>query len=227
MKGKSEVRYALWQAYKKKCAICGEPISYMQLQIDHIIAESIEKNHDEFNRALIKYDLDEDFKLNSLYNLRPACGYCNREKSYHEAPEEITAKLLRKAENNISNVNREIQRYLDESKYALKIETMRNAVVSGKIKVEEYIDQVNNFVSDYGNEYIEYKNDYTNFRSIKYISVSLDGYLPRLNEPEGNCVFTFNSFYIRGMNVTLTHNEILQTLFNGTKTPIDQMMRLT
>ncbi len=225
LKGKSEVRYALWQAYNKKCAICGEPIGYTQLQIDHIIAESIEKDHNELYRVLKKYDLHKDFQLNSLYNLRPACGYCNREKSYYEAPEEITAKLLRKAKNKISDVNREIQKYLEESNYALKIETMRKAVKSGELKLEEYIDQVNNFVSDYGDEFVEYENEFTNFRSIKYNSVKLDGYLPRLNEPEGSCLFTFNSFYIRGMSITLTHNEILQTLFKGTKTPTDQLMR--
>ncbi len=146
-------------------------------------------------------------------------------KSYYEAPEEITAKLLRKAKNKISDVNREIQKYLEESNYALKIETMRKAVKSGELKLEEYIDQVNNFVSDYGDEFVEYENEFTNFRSIKYNSVKLDGYLPRLNEPEGSCLFTFNSFYIRGMSITLTHNEILQTLFKGTKTPTDQLMR--
>ncbi|MED4023550.1 HNH endonuclease signature motif containing protein [Priestia aryabhattai] len=225
LKGKSEVRYALWQAYSKKCAICGEPIGYTQLQIDHIIAESIEKNYNEFCRVLKKYQLHKDFQVNSLYNLRPACGYCNREKSYYEAPEEITAKLLRKAKNKISDVNREIKKYLEESNYALEIETMRKAVKSGELKLEEYIDQVNNFVSDYGNEYFECENEFTNFRSIKYFSVKLDGYLPRLNEPEGSCLFTFSSFYIRGMNLTLSHNEILQTLFKGTKTPIDQLMR--
>ncbi|KRG10718.1 hypothetical protein ACA30_21395 [Virgibacillus soli] len=225
LKQKSEVRYAIWQAYNKKCAICGEPINYTQLQIDHIIAESLEKNHYELYGVLKKYELPKDFQINSLYNLRPACGYCNREKSYYEAPEEITAKLLRKAKNKINDVNREINKYLDESKYALKIETMRMAVKTGELKLEEYIDQVNNFVADYGDEYVKYEDSFTNVRSIKHFSVRLDGHLPRLHEPEGSCLFTFNSFYIRGMSINLSHTDILQTLFIGKKTPIDLFMR--
>ncbi|MCR8842258.1 HNH endonuclease [Paenibacillus sp. SC116] len=225
LKRKSDVRYALWQAYTKKCAICGDHIEYPELQIDHIIAEDLEKKHSELTSVLKKYELPNDFKINSLYNLRPACGYCNREKSYYEAPEEITAKLLRKARNKISDVNREIKKYLDESKYALKIEAMRMAVNSEELNLEEYIDQVNNFVADYGDEYIEHENRFTNFRSIKHFSVSLDGNLPRVNEPEGSCLFTFNSFYIRGMNISLAHNEILKTLFKGTNTPIELLMR--
>ncbi|MDF1996404.1 HNH endonuclease [Peribacillus frigoritolerans] len=225
LKEKSEVRYALWQAYKKRCAICGNSIGYTQLQIDHIIAESLEKIPNKLYEVLKKYELPKDFKINSLYNLRPACGYCNREKSYYEGPEEITAKLLRKAKNKISDVNREIKKYLEESNYALKIEAMRTAVESGELKLEEYVDLVNKFVADYGDEYVEIENSFTNFRSIKYFSVKVDGYLPRLNEPKGSCIFTFNSFYIRGMNISLSHKEILKTLFKGTKTPIDFLMR--
>ncbi|GIN23388.1 HNH endonuclease [Siminovitchia fordii] len=225
IKAKSEIRYALWQAYNKKCAICGEPIGYTQLQIDHIIAESTKKNQTKLYDVLKKYELPKDFQINGLYNLRPACSYCNREKSFYEAPEEITAKLLRKAKNKIGDVKREIKKYLDESNYALEIEAMRMAVKSGVLNLEEYIDQVNNFVADYGDEYVEYENSFTNFRSIKYFSVKLDGYLPKVNEPEGSCLFTFNSFYIRGMNISLSHNEILQTLFSGTKTPIELLMR--
>lgn len=163
LKGKAEVRFALWSVYNKKCAICGEPISYTQLHIDHIIAESLEKDRNELHGVLKKYELPKDFQINSLYNLRPACAYCNREKSYYEAPEEITAKLLRKAKNKINDVNREIKKYLEESNYALQLEAMRMAVKTGELNLEEWIDQVNNFVADYGDEFVKYENSSQTF----------------------------------------------------------------
>jgi hypothetical protein len=225
LKEKSEIRFGLWQAYKKKCAVCSEPIKYIQLQIDHIIPESIERDAMELKKVLSIFSLNKDFEINSLYNLRPACGFCNREKSYYIAPEEITAKLLRKASTKKRDVEREAKRFLEEFKYALKVESMRNAVSTGNIVLEEYVDQVNEYVANYGEEYVRIENDLTNFCSINQFTVKMDGHLPTINEPKGNCIFTFNSFYIRGTVVSLSHEEILQTLYKGFETPVEIHLR--
>jgi HNH endonuclease len=225
LKEKSEIRFGLWQAYKNKCAVCSEPIKYTQLQIDHIIPESIERDAMELKNVLSLFSLNNDFEINSLYNLRPACGFCNREKSYYIAPEEITAKLLRKASTKKRDVERESKRFLEEFNYALKVESMRNAVTTGNIVLEEYVDQVNEYVANYGEEYVRIDNELTNFCSINQFTVKLDGHLPTIDEPKGNCIFTFNSFYIRGTVVSLSHEEILQTLYKGFETPLEAHLR--
>ncbi|RAS76661.1 HNH endonuclease [Priestia endophytica] len=225
LKSKPEIRYALWQAYKRKCAICGEPIEYTNLHVDHILAESLEKNSEELNKVLKRYKLTNNFDINSLYNLRPACSYCNIQKSNHESPEEITYRLLRKAKNKIKDIERGIKQFKEDAAYALKVEAMRGLVANGELKIEEYIDQVNNFIADYGQDYIEIDNKLNNFRLIKQHSVMLEGNLPTLNDPEGNCLFTFNSFYIRGVQISLSHKEILQVLYKGVKTSFKLLMR--
>ncbi|KAB2489637.1 HNH endonuclease [Priestia endophytica] len=225
LKSKPEIRYALWQAYKRKCAICGKPIEYTNLHVDHILAESLEKNSEELNKVLKKYKLTNNFDINSLYNLRPACSYCNIQKSNHESPKEITYRLLRKAKNKIKDIERGIKQFKEDAAYALKVEAMRGLVANGELKIEEYIDQVNNFIADYGQDYIEIDNKLNNFRLIKQHSVMLEGNLPTLNDPEGNCLFTFNSFYIRGVQISLSHKEILQVLYKGVKTSFKLLMR--
>lgn len=225
LQSKPEIRYALWQAYKRKCAVCGKLIEYTNLHVDHILAESLEKDPKKLNAVLKKYKLSNSFNINSLYNLRPSCSYCNIKKSNHEFPEEITYELLKKAKNKVKDIERSIKQFKQDAAYALKIEAMRDALATGEIKMEEYIDQVNNFVADYGQDYIEIDDNLNNFRSIKKHSVMLVGDLPTLDDPEGNCLFTFNSFYIRGVQISLSHKEILQVLYKGTKTPVDLLMR--
>jgi len=79
LKDRPEVRYALWQAYQRKCAICYKDFfNYSDLQIDHIIAESKGRDSKEFQEILKKYNLPSDIDLNSLENLRPSLGKCNK-----------------------------------------------------------------------------------------------------------------------------------------------------
>ncbi len=69
------VRVTLWNAYIKKCFYCNNPIPYNNFQIDHLIPDSLGKN-----KAIALYDLQEDFELNSYYNLVPSCFTCNNRK---------------------------------------------------------------------------------------------------------------------------------------------------
>ena len=68
-------RRTLWNAYNKKCFYCNNPIPYNNFQVDHLIPKSLEKEE-----AIILYDLQEDFELNSYYNLVPTCFTCNSRK---------------------------------------------------------------------------------------------------------------------------------------------------
>ena len=68
-------RRTLWNAYNKKCFYCNNPIPYNNFQVDHLIPKSLEKEE-----AIILYDLQEDFELNSYYNLASTCFTCNSRK---------------------------------------------------------------------------------------------------------------------------------------------------
>jgi hypothetical protein len=43
-------RTAIWYAHAKKCAYCGEPISFPDLEIDHVLPETLKDDRSELER---------------------------------------------------------------------------------------------------------------------------------------------------------------------------------
>ncbi|MDI4649608.1 HNH endonuclease [Cohnella hashimotonis] len=225
IKDKPEARYGLWQAYQRRCAVCLEELfNYSDLEIDHIISEKTFKDHQKTTDVIKKFNLPTTFDFNHLENLRPAHRKCNNEKRDTELPDEIVARLLRRAQKKLKDVRKHIRKFEEEAQYALSIEAIRKQLAEGKITAEEYTDRINNYVADFGvdekshtfdKKYLEYRNR----------TVMLEGILPALGESRGSCLFTFNSFYIRGTTINLGHKDILSELYPGNNTPIDFEMR--
>lgn len=226
IKNKPEVRYALWQAYQRKCAICLEDMfNYSDLEIDHIIPEAIFKDTKKANQIINTFNLPPEFNFNGLENLRPAHHKCNNDKRANKLPDEITAGLFRKASSKIKDVKKYIKKFDEEAKHALNIEVIRKQLNEGQITLEEYVDRINNYVSDFGVEdYKSFSKD-RKFLKFKNKTVILEGYLPIVGENKGSCLFTFNSFYIRGTNISLNHKEILSELYPGNNTPLEFDLR--
>ncbi len=77
----TETRTCIWRAHGKRCVYCGEPVSFLQLEIDHIIPERLASEPHELAKVLNELGLPSNFGTNSLLNLVPAHASCNREKS--------------------------------------------------------------------------------------------------------------------------------------------------
>lgn len=226
LKDQPDVRYALWQAYQRRCAICHEDLfNYSDLEVDHIIAESVGNDDEKLKDVLKTYELPADFDLHSLENLRPAHSKCNNKKRHNEAPKEITAQLLRIAKSKLRDVKKQIKRFEEDAKYALNIEAVRSHLKNGDINLEQYVDRINNYIADYGVEEFKSQTEYSSHVYYKNKTVMLEGYLPKVKEPKGSCLLTFNSFYIRGTKISLGHKEILKNLYPGSQTPIEFEMR--
>ncbi|MFJ7362862.1 HNH endonuclease [Peribacillus frigoritolerans] len=226
IKNRPEVRYALWQAHQRRCTICLEDLfNYSDLQVDHIIPEAKFKNKQKEIEVINKFNLPSNFDFNGLENLRPAHHKCNNDKRDNELPEEISVRLLRRAQGKIKDVKKYIKKFEEEAKYALNIEVIRKQLNEGQITLEEYVDRINNYIADFGLE--DYKSYSKNRKFLRYRNktVILESYLPIIGENRGTCLFTFNSFYIRGTNISLGHKEILSELYPGNNTPIDFEMR--
>ena len=75
------VRKALYEAYSKKCAYCGDLIQPKNMHIDHILATNAKKENDiKFNRYIDEL-MSDGFLLDSLENYRPSCASCNLKKN--------------------------------------------------------------------------------------------------------------------------------------------------
>ena len=99
------VRKALYEAYSKKCAYCGDLIQPKNMHIDHILATNAKKENDiKFNRYIDEL-MSDGFLLDSLENYRPSCASCNLKKNnenfsvanlrfYHEEAQKKAIKAL-------------------------------------------------------------------------------------------------------------------------------------
>ena len=75
------VRKALYEAYSKKCAYCGDLIQPKNMHVDHILATNSKKtDDDEFNQYIDEL-MSDGFVLNSIENYRPSCAACNLKKN--------------------------------------------------------------------------------------------------------------------------------------------------
>lgn len=79
-KSKDAFRKAIYHAYNKKCAYCGEPIKYSDMQIDHILATRHVDPKDAETRMylaeLAERGLDLE-KPDFIENYLPSCRHCN------------------------------------------------------------------------------------------------------------------------------------------------------
>ncbi|MED3054936.1 HNH endonuclease [Bacillus thuringiensis] len=226
IKNRPEVRYALWQAHQRRCTICLEDLfNYSDLEIDHIIPEATFKNKQRVTEVIENLNLSSNFDFNGLENLRPAHHKCNNDKRDNKLPDEISMRLLRRAQGKIKDVRKYIKKFEEEAKYALSLEIIRKQLNEGQITLEEYVDRINNHIADFGVE--DYRSYSSNGKFLRYKNktVILEGYLPVIGENKGTCLFTFNSFYIRGTNISLGYKEILSELYPGNNTPIDFELR--
>jgi hypothetical protein len=90
-------RIALLGAWLDKCAWCRRSITVSELEVDHILPESL--TGDALVEALRLHGQPESYDLQEAYNLVPACGRCNRFKGNEVPPADapIIAIFLRTA----------------------------------------------------------------------------------------------------------------------------------
>jgi hypothetical protein len=74
------LRQAIWQIHRQLCVYCGNPIGYSEMEIDHIIAESLLNDPNLLSATLLSHGLPDNFEVTCLDNLVPSCRDCNGRK---------------------------------------------------------------------------------------------------------------------------------------------------
>ena len=78
------LKKAIWYAYDRRSGYEGQPTSFTEMEIDHIIPERVSlnpKDPDEFEKWKEKYNLSDDFSIQSIENLCPSTRLFNLRKS--------------------------------------------------------------------------------------------------------------------------------------------------
>jgi len=121
------IRYALWRAYDMKCFYCGQPVEFMNLNVDHVLPHSLMDDRGRFDIVLREYEIVEnfpDFSIDDLSNLVPSHGAsCNLRKSDTLFPKRATLFYLTIVHNRLPRVVNELER--------LRITAERGEVLGG------------------------------------------------------------------------------------------------
>ena len=72
------VRAAIWHAHNQRCAYTGEPLAFVDLEIDHIIPVGITAA--EFDGLIAESIISPNFDLNGLENFLPTSRFHNNRK---------------------------------------------------------------------------------------------------------------------------------------------------
>ena len=75
----TKIRVALWRANNRKCFYCSEPISFGDLDIDHLVPQKITQQ--ELEKLCHRISLPAGFDVGGLYNLVPTHHNCNKRKA--------------------------------------------------------------------------------------------------------------------------------------------------
>src|SRR5262249_14115538 len=79
---KPSERWAVFTTHGGRCWLCGEPVNFAEMEVDHILPEFL-KDQSTLDKALTAFGLPSNFGLNSFENWLPAHRRCNGVKGNH------------------------------------------------------------------------------------------------------------------------------------------------
>ncbi len=146
------LKKAIWYAYDRKSGYGGQPISFTEMEIDHIIPERVSlnpKEPDEFEKWKTKYNLSDDFSIQSIENLCPSNRLFNLRKSDNGLYDESGAYdgHIRRALNRAAELKPKIEKLKAKFKHDLdkrntkKIIDVLNLIDKGEIDLEYLISE--------------------------------------------------------------------------------------
>lgn len=156
-------RVAIWRAHSQKCAYCGDFISYAELDIDHVIPETLTTDPAEFERVKADFGVVGNFGINSVQNLLPAHRHCNRIKSNRIFNPSRARFFLEVASSKESAVRRHIASLQLQNQKEQVLVAIQNAFETGVIK----LDEVTNLNSE--------SRFFPLTRSLEFVDGSLEG----------------------------------------------------
>lgn len=133
----TSVRIGLWEAHGKRCAYCGDPLAYRELEIDHIIPQHLGSNPQALSGLLSTLGLPFDFDLNARHNLLPAHNHCNARKSGAVFQPQNSRFFLELAARLADRVTSEERRYLRRSRADRILAGLQLALESGDLTREQ------------------------------------------------------------------------------------------
>jgi len=130
-------RWALYFAYEKKCFFTGEPLMLRDLEIDHLVPESLDDDPATLAKVIAAIGLPSDFSVNSYLNWVPTHHTANRQKSNDLLNDPTIRWFLHRSAKNQDRIAKERGRLLQMNKTAKLLGQLAVAIEKGRIEKRE------------------------------------------------------------------------------------------
>ena len=131
------IRSALWTSYNYNCFYCTKPLDWDDLQIDHIIPESLTTNPGRLCKIISEYELDNDFSINALCNLVSSHSKCNQRKGDELFNKQTTLFYLGLTNKSIDKIEIEITKLKNRRNKGQILSKLQSALASNLIDPNE------------------------------------------------------------------------------------------
>jgi HNH endonuclease len=104
-----------WKRIAACVVIAGEPLAYREMEVDHILPIELERDQEARTARFTEVGISDDFDLNSLVNLVPACRKCNNSKRNLALPSGRIAIMLAHSAYIEPKIHNLIEKYVRQA----------------------------------------------------------------------------------------------------------------
>lgn len=138
-------RQAIYEAYERKCFYCGELIYFRELQIDHIIPETLLDKPEQYKALAKRISLPTTFEINSYQNWVPAHSKCNNRKSGELFPDSAIIFYLDLAKRKVKTIESLVRKISNRLQSETLLTTISFAVAEHLIAFSDIKDVIKNY----------------------------------------------------------------------------------
>ena len=138
----TKVRVALWKANQQRCFYCSDPISYRDLEIDHLVPQKTTK--EELHKLRQRIALPVAFDVRSPCNLVPTHHSCNKRKAGDLFTDKALLFYLEMWQKKQKDINRELQIFERIAAHDHHLIAISKLVESGEMTKQEIVQFVAN-----------------------------------------------------------------------------------
>lgn len=134
----SELRAAIWETHKKRCAYTGDMLAFAELEIDHVVPITISST--ELARLVEEKIIAADFDLNGLGNLLPTKRFPNGGKGARVRSNNVLVHFLDLAEQNRAAIEKRLSASLEDGKLLTAYLQLKAKADNNSLDVEDIVD---------------------------------------------------------------------------------------
>ena len=135
------LRLAIYEAYKGKCFYTGEPVSYLDFEVDHVIPEPMESEIEIIKERL---GLEDGLHINSEENLVPSRPGINLRKNGQMFLGNALLFYFERTKAKKPTVVELHEKYKKQSKQSNGYKMIDKLLANGTMNLEEFDDYIQN-----------------------------------------------------------------------------------